>query len=799
MKTRNLPGQILPVVSSFVLLLFLFSSEPPALGQASTVGQWGTTQPFPFVSVHTCLMPNGRVIFWDYSGNTRIWDPATTAITTPAQPGRNIFCSGNSFFADGRIFAPGGHIENNVGLASASFYDPVANTWTSVPNMNAGRWYPSTTTLANGDVLVTSGDDNFNVNDLPQVFQVANNTWRNLTSARLGLPLYPRTFLAPNGRVFFATSVSRYLDTAGAGAWTTVGNTIYGGRDNYGSASMDHVGRVFWFGGGDPPTATVEMIDLNAATPQWTARTAMPQARRQNNVTILPDGKMLVTGGSAAAGFNTEDGPKAALLYDPVANTWATMATESDYRGYHSTALLLPDGRVLSSGGDNHGNGQVFSPPYLFNGARPAIGSTPSAASYGETFFVGTADAASVTRVTLTRLGALTHAQNWDQRYAVLGFSQAAGGLNVTAPTSVNNAPPGYYLLWLLNGAGVPSEGRFIRISDFNAPPSAPTGLAAAAGIAKVTLTWNPVGSATSYNVKRSTTSGGPYGTIASGVTSAAYTDTAVTAGTMYHYVVSAVNPNGESGNSAQASATPVAPGTGTGLRGEYYDNMDLTLLRVTRTDATVNFDWGTGSPDPSMGVDTFSVRWTGQVEAPFSQTFTFYTTSDDGVRLWVNNVQLIDNWTDHAPTENSGTIALAAGQRYDIRMEFYENGGGSLVTLSWSSPSLAKEIIPQTQLYPSTGAETAPAAPSNLTAAASGKRAIQLNWTDNASNETGFLVERATSAAGPFAQVATVGANVTSYKNSGLVSRTTYFYRVRATNAVGSSPYSNTASATAR
>lgn len=381
----------------------------------------------------------------------------------------------------------------------------------------------------------------------------------------------------------------------------------------------------------------------------------------------------------------------------------------------------------------------------------------------------------------------------------MLSFSQAAGGLNVTAPTVVNNAPPGYYLLWILNGSGVPSQGRFIRISNFNSPPSAPTGLTAAGGVAKVTLNWNASAAATSYNVKRSTTSGGPYSTIASGVTSTSYTDPSVTGGTTYHYVVSAVNPSGESANSSQASATPVAPGTGTGLNGDYYDNMDFTVLRLTRTDATVNFDFGTGSPDPSIGVDTFSVRWTGQVQPPFSETVTFYTVSDDGVRLWVNNVLIIDNWTDHAPTENSGSITLTGGQRYDIRMDFYENGGGALATLSWSSPSLAKEIIPQSQLYPAAGGGTPPAAPSNLTATSPRKKVIDLAWSDNSGDETGFKIERATNAAGPFTQIATVAANVRTYRNSGLSSGTTYHYRVRATNGSGDSAYSNTASATAR
>lgn len=137
----------------------------------------------------------------------------------------------------------------------------------------------------------------------------------------------------------------------------------------------------------------------------------------------------------------------------------------------------------------------------------------------------------------------------------------------------------------------------------------------------------------------------------------------------------------------------------GSGLKGEYFDNQDLTNLKLTRTDSTVNFDWTTGSPDSSIGVDTFSARWTGKVQPRYSQTYTFYTVSDDGVRLWVNNQLIINNWTDHAPTENSGTITLTAGQKYDIRMEYYENGGGAVARLLWSSTSQVKETVPQSQL----------------------------------------------------------------------------------------------------
>ncbi|HUW82308.1 MAG TPA: Calx-beta domain-containing protein, partial [Phycisphaerae bacterium] len=139
----------------------------------------------------------------------------------------------------------------------------------------------------------------------------------------------------------------------------------------------------------------------------------------------------------------------------------------------------------------------------------------------------------------------------------------------------------------------------------------------------------------------------------------------------------------------------------GTGLTGAYYDNIDFTAFALSRVDATVNFNWGSGSPDPSIGADTFSIRWTGQVQPLYSETYTFYTNTDDGVRLWVDGQLIVDHWVDQGPTEWSGTIALSAGVQYDIEMEYYENGGDAVAELRWSSASQAKEIIPQTQLYP--------------------------------------------------------------------------------------------------
>jgi hypothetical protein len=171
------------------------------------------------------------------------------------------------------------------------------------------------------------------------------------------------------------------------------------------------------------------------------------------------------------------------------------------------------------------------------------------------------------------------------------------------------------------------------------------------------------------------------------------------------------------SGDSCQAGVCTGTPScsTGTGLAGEYFDNADLTNLKVTRVDATVNFNWGTGSPDPSIGPDTFSVRWSGTVTPLFSETYTFYVKTDDGVRLWVNNQQLVNRWIDQGATEVSGTIALSAGTAYAIRMEYYDDGGSALAQLSWSSAHTPKQIVPQAQLVPATVAPPPPPPPATF------------------------------------------------------------------------------------
>ena len=199
----------------------------------------------------------------------------------------------------------------------------------------------------------------------------------------------------------------------------------------------------------------------------------MAIARRQINAVLLPDGKVLVTGGSSGAGFNNASTPVfPAEMWDPVTEAWTTMASAQVPRLYHSAALLLPDGRVLTTGGNGYPDTEVFSPPYLFKGARPTISTAPSSVAYGQSFFVGTPDAADVTSVTLIRLGSVTHAFNQNQRINRLSFTQTTGGLNVEEPANANLAPPGHYMLFIVNSYGVPSVASFVQVVGDTTPPT---------------------------------------------------------------------------------------------------------------------------------------------------------------------------------------------------------------------------------------------------------------------------------------------------------------------------------------
>jgi hypothetical protein len=642
-------------------LIGLCFGATPSTAQPANVGQW-SSPPFllPYFPVHTHMLPTGKVMIWPgdggVSGNDpRSWDPASGSVTSLSKPGYDLFCTGHSFLADGKLFVAGGHISNNVGLSRASTYNPFTNTWnTTLPNMNAGRWYPTTTVLANGDVLVVSGDINLTtgVNTLPQVFQVATGTWRNLTSAQLAQDLYPMMLVAPNGRVFNAgpPTTTRYLNTSGTGAWSFVATRVFNGSRDYGSAVMYAPGKVLAMGGGDPPTNTAEVIDLNQPSPTWRAVSSMANSRRQLNALLLPDGKVLVTGGTAASGFNNPSGAvHAAELWDPATENWTTLASNNANipRIYHSATVLLPDGRVLSTGGNGFPDTEIFSPPYLFKGARPTIMSAPSSVGYAQSFVVKTPDAA-ISKIRMLRLSSTTHAFNMSQYINELSFSQTAGDLNVTAPPNANVAPPGYYLLFILNGTGVPSVASFVQLTQ--SVPSPDFSLSATPSTQSVA-----VGGSTTYTVTV-TPSGGFSGTVgfsASGLptgASASFSPTTVSGSGSTTMTVT-------TGSSTPVGSSPV---TITGTSGSLSRQTGVTLT-VTSGGTGGSLSGSLATPSGTQNLTSLgTVDWAHwglttagsfNHKAGVTQQISNFTIVGTGPANRYNNNTFGYSWTNGTPT----------------------------------------------------------------------------------------------------------------------------------------------------
>lgn len=439
------------------------------------LGRWTAPFAWPVVAVHLHLLHTGQVLSWGLKRQPLIWD-ISTGVFTEVPSATLVFCSGHALLPDGRLLVTGGHIVHDRGLPDVNVFDPASRTWTRVAPMAQGRWYPSTTVLANGDMVVVGGADTGAVMvSVPEVWN--GSAWRRLTGASLTLPYYPWIFQAPNGKVFYAghARATYYLDTQGAGAWTFVANSNFGDRE-FGSAVMYRPGRVLIVGGGGNkgatlPTNTAETIDLTSASPGWRSTAPMAFRRRHPNATLLPTGEVLVTGGTSGPGMNDVPGAvHQAEIWDPATGNWKTLAPNVIDRIYHSTAILLPDARVLVAGSGERAtntdefDAEIFSPPYLFRGSRPSLTSSPAAVQYGSTFTVTTPDAASIAKVTLVRPGSVTHAINQSQRFVSLAFQANANGMTVTAPANGNLAPPGEYMLFLVNADGVPSEGRFVSL-----------------------------------------------------------------------------------------------------------------------------------------------------------------------------------------------------------------------------------------------------------------------------------------------------------------------------------------------
>ena len=518
-------------------------SQPVHTSTGNPTGVWSTlSYAMPINPVHAALLHTGKVLIVSGSGNcpptqagcpqgpqypqgAALMDLSANNITS-IPTSWDMFCNGMSIMQDGRVLINGGTkgygalevvgVQGEVpftGLPNTSIFDPGTDSWVDVAPTADGRWYPTVTELNDGRMMTTSGlnDTNGLTNNTSEIWdgqkwsaEIAGNP--NIPDfTGFEFPLYPRMHLLPTGHVFYSAPSSATLDfDPTSQTWTLVAWTIYPGQNDpngertYGTSVLlpltpqnNYNPKVMIMGGDNPATNTTELIDLSPAgaqisascptyAPCWVEGPQMAQARVEMEATILPNGKVLVDGGSA----QDEDASTVSLkaeIYDPTTNSFSPGGSNAFPRLYHNVQLLLPDGTVVLTGGnpaqgvfENHI--EIYQPAYLFNSdgslaTRPTIGANaPASVGYGGSFSLATPDAASIASVVLMKAGSVTHSFDMDQRYVSLSFTSGSETLTVTGPPNSNIAPPGYYMLFLVNQSGTPSRASWVQVSGPAAP-----------------------------------------------------------------------------------------------------------------------------------------------------------------------------------------------------------------------------------------------------------------------------------------------------------------------------------------
>lgn len=483
---------------------------PPALAPADAGlrGVFGPLESWPTIPTHAALLPDSTIISWysrDTNGVTRsadyndqskhnstlvdLWRLDNDSHTRRDNPTTDLFCAGFTPIADGRLLVSGGNLgaRNNFspGSVHTNIYTPSNATWTRGPDMTEGRWYPSVINLPNREVLLIGGSSNeaTRFNRIADVFNPSTNTLRRLTSAstqgRNFNHLYPWVHVAPNGQVFYSGSTPKmaYLNTMGSGSWSSTYTRDTLNR-RYGSSVMYEPGKILVVGGGGN-TKTAVTVNLTSGV-QVTATSSMTYGRTNLNATLLADGSVFVNGGNTS-GTNFDDTTSVyeSEIWNPATGTWQLGATAQKPRNYHAVSLLLPDGRVWTAGGGgcggcsvNQQTAEIYYPPYLFRkdgsrllADRPRVTIAPSSMTYNGSYTLYTPTPSSIAKAALIGIGSVTHAFNMNQRYVPLTIgTKTSTTLTINSPANANLAPPGYYMLFVVNSSGVPSVARMIQL-----------------------------------------------------------------------------------------------------------------------------------------------------------------------------------------------------------------------------------------------------------------------------------------------------------------------------------------------
>jgi hypothetical protein len=437
----------------------------------------------------------------------------------------NIWCSGHTFTADGELVVFGGNLEfpdptatpptDYKGLNKVYTFNPWTETWHEQPDMAHGRWYPTGIRLPDGRIPILSGWDESGLDAMNEDVEIFNPPAAAGGTGSIGLightgdpgepptgEYYPHMFAMPSGRTLVAgpdRPNTWFMNTPSSNSFTWSAAPNLDQRRLWGTAVLmpgatNGSSKVMALGGTDESTVhatnTTAVFDENAAGAGWQAAPSNVIGRGHANTVLLPDGSMVEVGGGVGSDATMPgyaSGPLYAAtpeqrqieLWDPQTGDWKLGPAQAESRAYHSTAMLLPDGRVMSAGDDFNGGitsdtAEIYEPPYLHKpGTRPAITSVQQNVKFGGGFAVTTPND-DITKATLMAPSAVTHAVDMNQRYVSLKVTRRNGCVDLVAPPNANVAPPGWYMLFLLNSAGVPSEAKWVKLQSSGATTSCP-------------------------------------------------------------------------------------------------------------------------------------------------------------------------------------------------------------------------------------------------------------------------------------------------------------------------------------
>lgn len=455
------------------------STALPVDGWLGDVGQWMPPQDWPVIAIHAAVLPTGQVLHYSYpfdqvGSEAATWDPVTGQFTE-VNGFTDIFCSGLVPLPDGTLFVAGGNDYQCLfqGRRVTHIFDPFTHTWTFTGAMAEGRWYPATIRLGDGRVVIMTGLDRTCSTTLVMERFTPGQGLSVVPGGERFLELYPRAHLLTSGLIaHVGVENSTWTFDPCTDSWQFVTTTSSGYRWNGNSVLVPaRPDNIMLIGGhlGDlgAATTTCEWIDFTEADPHWRPTGSLNIARSHANTVILPDRTVLLVGGGL--GPDLYQNPVLnAELFDPETESWTLLPPQQHPRMYHATAVLLPDGRVLSAGQDSgisSFTAELYLPGYLFRGPRPVISTAPAQVAFGQSFLIDSPDATSIESVALIGLASVTHSVDINQRYVGLEFSRSGDGqLTALAPPDGNHAPPGPYMLFLVNDAGVPSEAAFVQL-----------------------------------------------------------------------------------------------------------------------------------------------------------------------------------------------------------------------------------------------------------------------------------------------------------------------------------------------